>query len=293
MVRRRQPRSLLPALLSALLTAACSGPAGPRVRAAADAGPTPAAARSTSAARPDSVPAPVSPGDERGPGRFVARGDARSFYAAGGGQLWFYLNSDYWVRKDLDPTDLWIKTDVVARFVELRRWRDGAAVESRPPKFTHEYWKVGPSGRTVKLDNHKDFVLLSDGYAAGALVVEVALALGRLRERGPDGVLRPPRAPYVLEARDYGTDRGVGPDALHFEPLPGEPVTRWAYRVPWSSLPGPMTRSVWEGLRPPKWQRLEVGPPPHAGPRVPHAPTAPATTPGDRPLAPSATGDDE
>src|SRR5688500_7277339 len=63
----------------------------------------------------------AAPGDERGPGRFVARTD-RTFYAAAGGRLWYYLNLYYWVPEDLDRTDLWIRAEVVAAFRDLRRW---------------------------------------------------------------------------------------------------------------------------------------------------------------------------
>ena len=199
----------------------------------------------------------AAPGDERGPGGFVPRREARSFYSAGGGRLWYYLNHYYWAPAGLPTKDLWIRAEVVEEFRNLRRWPDAAAVAGPVPKATREYWAVGASGRTVTIDNHKDFWLLTDAYCAGEIHVAVTLELGRLTVKGPKGAWAPASASYVLEHRTYGDGRGIGAEAARFEPLAGQPVTTWEYRVPWSSCPGRMTRSTWADLDVPAWVRVD------------------------------------
>ena len=123
----------------------------------------------------------ASPGDAKGPGGFVPRGSARNFYAGAGGRLWYYMNSYYWVSSTAPREDLWIKCEVVEQFRDLRQWPDGAPVEGPEPKVTVEYWEVGPTGRSVRLDNHKDYCLLADKYTAGVITVKVTLTLGHLK----------------------------------------------------------------------------------------------------------------
>lgn len=190
----------------------------------------------------------AAPGDERGPGRFVPRRDARTFYAATGGQLWYYLNLYYWAPEGADPKDLWIKAEVVEAMRGLRRWPDAAPAPAPAPKTTVEYWAVGASGRTMTIDNHKDFVLAADGWCAGAIEVTITLVPGRLRVRGGAGAWESPRTRYVVERRDFGAAVGVGEAGVRFEPLPAEPTTVWAYAIPWRTYPSKLVRSVWEGL---------------------------------------------
>jgi len=208
----------------------------------------------------------AAPGDERGPRGFVPRREAKSFYSAGGGRLWYYLNTYYWAPVGLATDDLWIRAEVVERFASLRRGQD-TSPEVVPtsrvpaPKRTAEFWKVGATGRAVTIDNHQDFCFLADDLCAGAIEVQVVLTLGRLRVRGADGGWEASAKPYVLEHRDDGDGRGIGAGNTRFTALDGEPTTAWAYRVPWSSLPGRMTRSTWEELRVPTWALVERRPP--------------------------------
>jgi hypothetical protein len=269
-----------------LSLAACTGPRGARVRAPfedPDAGRPPTRAdrqRGRGAA----------PGDERGPGGFVPRREAKSFYSAGGGRLWYYLNTYYWAPEGLATDEVWIHAEVVERFAGLRHWADGTpapvAEPKRPaPKRTIEFWRVGRTGRAITLDNHKDFCLLDDDLCTGAIEVTVTLTLGALRVRGAEGAWGPGRQPYLLAFRDYGDGRGIGVENARFTPLEGEPTTVWAYRVPWSSLPGRMTRSTWEELRVPTWVLVERRPSRRptedgVGPTAPGA-TAPVTTTDD------------
>ena len=147
---------------------------------------------------------------------------------------------------------------------------DGAAAPGPEPKRTVEYWQVGPTGRTVRLDNHKDYCLLSDAYTAGAITVEVTLTLGRLQVAGEAGAWGEPDELYVLEWRNYRDDRGIGADRTRFEALATEAVTVWGYRVPWSTHPQRLTRSNWKRLELPDWQLVER-----------RAPPPPATTPSE------------
>ncbi len=215
----------------------------------------------------------AAPGDERGPGGFVPRRDARSFYSAGGGRLWYYLNHYYWAPSGVPTKDLWIRAEVVEEFRGLRRWPDGRPVDGPPPKVTREYWAVGASGRTVTIDNHKDFWLLRDAYCAGEIHVAVTLELGRLSVRDAGGAWGAPSAPYVLEERSFGDGRGIGREAARFEPHPRQPTTAWEYRVPWASCPARMTRSSWAELEVPAWVRVD-----RPLPARPPAPRPPVTT---------------
>lgn len=232
----------------------------------------PAAPEEASEATQPAAPAlgvGAAPGGKRGPGGFVSRGSARNFYAAAGGRLWYYMNNYYWVSPTTRVDDLWIKTEVVEEFHDLRRWPDGATVSGPEPKVTVEYWEVGSKGRSVRLDNHKDFCLLSDQYTAGAIVVQVTLTLGRLVVRDARDRWGRPRDAYVLESRNYSGGGGIGSDHARFEALPREAVTVWGYRVPWSTHPQRLTRSSWQRLELPEWSLLERRPPPLAPSRAP------------------------
>lgn len=200
----------------------------------------------------------AAPGNEDGPGGFVPRGTARNFYAAAGGRLWYYLNNYYWAPASAPRADLWIKAEVVEEFRDLTRWPDGAAVRGPDPKVTVEYWKVGSTGRSVRLDNHKDYCLLSDQYTAGAIEVRATLELGHVLVADKKGRFAKPGEAYVLERRNYNDDRGIGAERTRFEPLRGYPVTVWGYRVPWSTHPARLTRSDWQDLEAPEWRLLET-----------------------------------
>jgi hypothetical protein len=251
-------KSPLACLVAMLLAAACRVPLDQvrpaRSVAVADAAgaPEPEAALGEGAA----------PGDTRGPGGFVSRGAARNFYAAAGGRLWYYVNSYYWAPASAPPDDLWIQTEVVEEFTDLRRWPDGATAVGPEPKVTVEYWRVGSTRRSVRLDNHKDFCLLADGYTAGSIRVEVTLTLGRLEVRDARDRWGRPREAYVLASRNYSGGGGIGADRARFAPLPREAVTVWGYEVPWSTHPQRLTRSAWQRLELPAWSLLERRPPP-------------------------------
>ncbi len=232
-----------------------------------EAGPVPLAAPGDGAA----------PGNADGPGGFVPRGSARNFYAGAGGRLWYYMNNYYWAPASAPLDDLWIKAVVVETFTDLRRWPDGLEVPPPAPKITNEYWRVGPGRRSVRLDNHKDYCLLSDRYTAGAITVQVTLTLGHLRVRDDHERWGGPKEAYVLESRNYADRDGIGADHAHFEPLRGEPVTVWGYRVPWSVHPQRLTRSSWQDLELPDWSLLERRAPPNA----PARPVTPDTGPSD------------
>jgi hypothetical protein len=202
----------------------------------------------------------VSPGGKDGPGGFVPRGSQRSFYAGAGGRLWYYLNHYYWLPKALLETHasdpLWIKADVTEQFVNLTCWPDGKAAPDSKPKTTVEYWAVGPSGRTIWLDNHKDYCLLEHQYTAGAINVELTLTIGRLEVRDERGEWGVPSKPYILEARNYRKD-GIGAERTRFVPLRTAAVTVWGYRVPWDVHPQRLTRSNWQDLELPTWELRE------------------------------------
>jgi hypothetical protein len=250
-------RTLLACLAGALAFCACRTSLGGAIVDASSAPVLP----STSVAATEAPPRPVSelgpgasPGNARGPGGFVPRGSMRNFYAGAGGRLWYYLNNYYWVPEAVPREDLWIKAEVVEEFRDLRTWPDGAAVAGPAPKTTVEYWEVGPSGRTVWVDNHKDYCLLKDGYSAGAITVEVTLTLGRLQVKDERDAWGDPEEPYVLESRNYRGGGGIGAARARFRALPTEAVTVWAYAVPWSTHPQRLTRSNWKRLVVPEWE---------------------------------------
>jgi hypothetical protein len=255
-------RSLLTCLLGMLLLGSCRASLRDAMPSAA---PAPSAARpaqpfavETAAHGVARLGEGAAPGNTKGPGGFVPRGSRRNFYTAAGGRLWYYLNNYYWVPATLPREDLWIKAQVVEEIRELRRWPDGRAIAGPAPKVTVEYWEIGHKGRSVRLDSHKDFCLLSDEMSAGAITVEVTLTLGRLRVREKvrkkkdDAWIRPGEA-YVLESRNYSGGGGIGADQARFEPLLTEAVTVWRYRIPWSSHPQRLTRSNWRSLKVPRW----------------------------------------
>jgi hypothetical protein len=271
------PRTARAAAALLLLAAAASATrAGTCAAEEAPAGPGRApAAAATPAVAP--VPAPrrgASPGDERGPGGFVSRRDhgAETFYGASGGQLWYYLNLYYWVEKptlsEHGPKDLWIREEVVETVSDLRRWPKGDAVPAPEPKTTLEYWKVGVSGRTITIDNHKDFWLESADLSSGRIRVSMTLTVGRLERRGEDGRWRAPAEPYVLERRNYGPKTKSPPPALRFAPIAGEPVNIWAYAIEWNAAPAKFTRSNWIGLPVPEIRLESSEVPPRPAPAV-------------------------
>lgn len=204
----------------------------------------------------------AAPGNAKAPGRFVARGAARSFYAGPAGRLWYYMNSYYWVSSTAPREGLWIQAKVVETFRDLRTWPDGKSAKPPEPKVTVEYWEVAPSGRTVWVDNHKDYVRLADQYTAGAIEVEVTLALGAVSVKDRRGAWEKPQEPYVLESRNYRKDRGLGTDHVRFKPLQDEAVTVWRYAIPWDTHPQKLTRSNWKRLTTPSWRLAERRPPP-------------------------------
>ena len=179
------------------------------------------------------------------------------------------MNCYYWASETAPLDDLWIKAEVVESFQNLRRWPDGASVDGPAPKVTVEYWKVGKTRRAVRLDNHKDFCLLSDQYTAGAIVVGVTLTQGRLRVRDAKGRWGTSREGYVLESRNYSGGGGIGAESARFVPLASEAVTEWGYRVPWSTHPQRLTRSSWQRLQLPAWGPPARRPPPHDPAREP------------------------
>lgn len=199
----------------------------------------------------------AAPGGAEGSGGFVPRGTRRNFYAGPGGRLWYYLNNYYWISETSPRDDLWIRAEVHEQFTGLRRWPRGEAVPPTAPKETLEYWAVGPTGRSVRLDNHKDYCRLDDHYTEGAIEVRVTLTLGRLQVREDGGVWGRPRENYVLEFRNYRDDRGIGADRVRFEALDTEAVTVWGYRIPWATHPQRLTRSSWKRLEVPTWELLE------------------------------------
>lgn len=217
----------------------------------------------------------AAPGNAKGPGGFVPRGSMRNFYAGKGGRLWYYMNNYYWVSDTAPREDLWIKAVVVEEFQDLRRWPDGNSVSGPEPKTTVEYWEVAPSGRTVWVDNHRDYCLLSDKYTAGAIVVDITLTLGHLEVQDERSKWGAPEAPYVLEVRNYGRDRGIGAARARFKPLSTEAETVWSYRIPWSTHPQRLTRSNWKRMKVPSWEYRERRPPPR--PAAEHEPVVTPT----------------
>lgn len=200
----------------------------------------------------------VAPGAADGPGGFVPRGSARNFYAGAGGRLWYYMNNYWWVASPPAQDDLWIRAVVRADFDHLVRWPERTALAGPPTKTTIEYWRVGPGGRSVRLDNHKDFWVLDPKTCAGVVRVEATLTLGTLRLRDGRGGLTVPEDAWVLEHADYGDEVGVGAERTHFTPLPDRPRSVWGYRIPWSTWPSPLTRSGWQDLDLPTWRLLAV-----------------------------------
>ena len=277
-------RALIACLAGILFAGGCHG-ALSRVVPASD--PAHTSGRDAPPVPRDAAPSPLppfigtgaAPGSVRGPGGFVPRGSAKNFYTAGGGRLWYYMNNYYWASPTAPEEDLWIKAEVVEQWRNLTKWPDGAAVASPAPKVTVEYWEVGPNRRSIRLDSHKDFCLLSDEYTAGAITVEVTLTLGRLEVREAEGPWERPREAYVLESRNYSEGGGIGSERARFQAVPTEAVTVWGYRVPWSTHPQRVTRSNWRRLESPAWglmeRRLPPGTPvplstlgPHVGPVV-------------------------
>lgn len=272
-------RLSLACLIGVLLLGACRVPLDRAVDTEPGAGEPVAGepgadARGTRAALTLGVGA--SPGNGRGPGGFVPRKAARNFYAGAGGRLWYYMNHYYWVPPATPTEDLWIRAEVEEEFRDLRRWPNGVAVAGPEPKVTVEYWEVGKGGRSVRLDNHKDYCLLSDRYSAGSIVVRVTLTLGRLVVCDGAGRWGPPEDAYVLESRNYSGGGGIGPACARFEALQREAETVWGYQVPWSTHPQRLTRSSWLRLAVPAWRLLER--------RAPPAAPAPVLTPGDTAL---------
>jgi hypothetical protein len=194
----------------------------------------------------------AAPGNEEGPGGFVPRKEKRTFYAASGGQLWYYLNLYYWAPKGCDTTDLWIKAEVVEVFKDLRRWPDASPVAPPPAKVTVEYWEVGPTGRTFRIDNHKDFWFEAENYCAGAVDVTMTVELGRVTVRDALGGWKRPDTHYVLDRRSYEPGAGIGAANIRFDPLARTPVNVWGYAIPWSKCPGRFLRSDWAETRVPR-----------------------------------------
>lgn len=269
-------RSPLACLAALLLVGAC------RVPLAADSGaPAPAEGETQTVARevPIALGEGAAPGNKDGPGGFVPRGSMRNFYAGAGGRLWYYMNNYYWVSPTAPREDLWIQAEVVEEFRDLERWPDGRAVPGPEPKVTVEYWEVGPTGRSVRLDNHKDYCLLSDLYTAGKVAIRVTLTLGRVEVRDAKGNWDRPREAYVLESRNYSGGGGIGADNARFCALAGEAVNVWGYEVPWDTHPQRLTRSSWQRLELPEWTLLERRPPPSApGPVITPSDAVPPDT---------------
>ena len=260
-------RALVTGLGGLLVLAACRTPL--------DTAPSPAQTAMLSALEPGTpiLGDGAAPGNAKGPGDFVSRGAARNFYAGAGGRLWYYMNNYYWVPDNTPREDLWIKAVVVEEFKDLRKWPDGRSVKGPEPKVTIEYWEVAPSGRTVWLDNHKDYVELADHYTAGSIHVSVTLTLGHLQVRDKRGAWNDPDEPYVLEERNYRKDRGIGAARTRFKALQSEAVTVWRYHIPWNTHPQRLTRSNWKRLGLPKWDLSEK--------RRPAPPTDRVVTPRD------------
>jgi hypothetical protein len=100
----------------------------------------------------------------------------------------------------------------------------------------------------------------------------MTLELGRAEVRDPSGEWVRPRAPYVLDEKNYGPGPRRGKKPSGFERLSGEPVTVWTYRIPWSSAPNRLVRSVWEDLRVPPLEFVRrFEPTPADGPVVTEA----------------------
>ncbi len=259
------PVRAFPACLAAVLLAACHGAPGalwPK--------PQP---ESSDTVETEGAPRPVdvttlgagaAPGNAKSPGGFVPRGSMRNFYAGARNRLWYYMNCYYWVADTAPREDLWIKADVSEQFRELRRWPDGDAVPDSEPKVTVEYWEVGKNGRTIRLDNHKDYLRLKDQYSAGKIVVEVTLTLGRLHLKDKRDRWVEPDEAYVLESRNYRGGGGVGADGARFVPLATEAVTTWSYEIPWDTHPQRLTRSNWKRTKLPTWKLANREAPPNA-----------------------------
>ena len=221
------------------------------------------------------------PGNEKEPGGFQPRGKLRSFYVGRGGRLWYYMNCYYWVTDSaLREEDLWLKAEVIERFTDLKTWPDGEPAMGPRPKVTLEYWEITKTGRTVRLDNHRDFFLLDDQFSAGAIEVEFTLTLGRLEVRDTRGRWGRSKKAYVLVSRNYSGGGGIGEENTRFVPLETEAVTVWSYRVPWDVFPQRLTRSAWQALKPPAWKLTARRPPPDLGRRAPVV--TPHSIPTDR-----------
>ncbi len=285
-------RSRLALLAAALLLGACHSPISdligdvpgePAEAPSSDAQPTESPTGS-SLVQPAEVPAPIdlatlgtgaAPGNAKGPGNFVGRGSARNFYTGRGGRLWFYMNNYYWVSETAPLEKLWIKADVIEEWQDLRKWPKGNFVPGPEPKVTSEYWMVGPTRRSVRIDNHKDYCLLSDGYTAGSISVKVTLTLGHLKVKDKRGRWVESRNGYILESRNYSGGGGLGSENARFVPLRTEAVTTWAYKVPFSTHPQRLTRSSWQDTKLPTWALEKRSAPP--GAVRPARPVTPST----------------
>jgi hypothetical protein len=281
-------RSLFACLVAGLLLGACHTPVSdligetPAEPAASPPAETQPPETQPAEATPSAVPvdltglgAGAAPGNAKGPGNFVGRGSARNFYTGRGGRLWFYMNNYYWVSKTAPLEKLWIKADVIEAWQDLRTWPKGNSVPGPEPKVTSEYWMVGPTRRSVRIDNHKDYCLLSDGYTAGAISVKVTLTLGHLKVKDKRGRWVESRNGYILESRNYSGGGGLGVENARFVPLRTEAVTTWAYKVPFSTHPQRLTRSNWRDVKLPSWGLEERRAPPGlARPARPVTPSA-------------------
>lgn len=276
-------KAALASLAVLILLAACRLSLDARMpaRPEGEAAGTETASPPPSTARIPGIGPGARPGDRTGPGGFQARGTLRSFYVGRGGRLWYYMNCYYWVTDSAleAEEDLWLKAEVVEQFTDLKTWPDGDEVMGPRPKVTLEYWEMTKTGRSVRLDNHRDFFLLDDMYSAGAIEVEVTLTLGRLEVRDKRGRWGRSKKAYVLVSRNYSGGGGIGDENTRFVPLETEAVTVWTYRVPWDVFPQRLTRSAWQAMKPPTWTFAERRPPPNLGRRAPvvtpHTITAP------------------
>jgi hypothetical protein len=241
-------------------------------------GVAPAAAAATGSGRVG-----AAPGNAQGPGGFVPRGSSlRTFYVGDAARLWYYLNLHYWAPEGAPLDGLWIRAEVRAEFRDLLRWPGRAPLASPPTKTTVEYWRVSPTGRSVRLDNHKDYWTLEPATCAGAVHVEVTLTLGHVQVRDTRGRWDVPEPSYVLESRNYADDRGLGAERTRFTPLADWPVDTWGYRVPWDTGASPLTRSAWQDLTLPTWTLRERRAP--AAASSDPAEPGPVITPGDEPV---------
>ena len=262
-------RTVLGALILLILAPACRLALEERVPVRPEGEAERATPPPPSTARIPGLGPGARPGDAKSAGGFQARGKLRNFYVGRGGRLWYYMNCYYWVTDSAPKDDLWLKAEVVEEFKDLRTWPDGETAMGPEPKVTLEYWQMSKTGRSVRLDNHRDFFLLDDQYSAGAIEVKVTLTLGKLEVRDKRGRWGRSKKAYVLVTRNYSGGGGIGDENTRFVPLETEAVTVWAYRIPWDVFPQRMTRSAWQDLKPPSWDFVERREPPNLGRRAP------------------------